>query len=487
MAYIKILIFSFIFIAVQVASSHLHAQETASPVEKLLQEMKPDIELSDLKENSQKSTSSLTLDAALANSYLKNPRLQAARAELRAVDEEYAQAASGLRPSLNGSAAYTSSRTDDSVQTTSGDPKTLSLEITQPLYRGGSTLADILTSENRIKAQRALLASAEQEILLESVISYMDVLRDQEIVRLRENNVRVLSEQLSAAKERFRLGDLTKTDVSQSEARLANALAEKVTAEGDLNKSRALFEKTVGLQADNLIVPHEPTVKNPQSLEEALAQSDTRNPDLLYARYLSNAAQSTTESIRGEFLPQLDLEGSMARTYDTTNGDSREDSRTIGLRATIPIFSGGGSTYSRLRQSRQIETQRKRDITTAERETRERVIDAWEERVATAAEKQARLAQIAAAKTALEGVKLESDFGARTTLDLLDAEQEYLDAQVAHIISARDHTVAAYSLLSAAGLLTAEYLQLQTQLYDVDKNFQNVKNRWFGGRIETEE
>lgn len=438
----------------------------------LLQQMKPSAD----------KNAALRLKDALAEAYRRNPDLQAARAELRAVDEEYAQAVSGFRPSVEGGASYTSTRRDTGVQETASDPKIVSIEVTQPIYRGGSTIAGVHQSENAIKAQRALLKVKEQEILQSAVTSYVNVLRDKKLVELNINNEKVLSNHLEASQQRFKLGDITKTDVSQSESRLANARAARVTAEGNLKKSRAAFEKIIGLSPEGLETPSMNIVL-PASLEQALDEAETGNPVISYAHYVSVAAEATTRSITGELLPQLDLTGGIDRTYDTTGGDARSDAGTVALRATIPLFSGGGSTYSRIRQSRQVEQQRRMEIRDTDRIVRQSVIDAWEGLASAKAEKQARQAQINAAKTALDGVRLETDYGSRTTLDLLDAEQEYLDAQVAHVIADHDQVVAAYALLATTGRLTAEALRLDTEIYDPLKNFQNVKNKWFGGKI----
>lgn len=463
-----------------VSTASLAAEKAGVPVERLLQEMKPAAGTVEAKKQG------LGLRAALAETYARNPALEAARAELRAVDETYSQAVSGFRPSVSGDASYISSHTDTGAVEAGADPKTLELEVTQPLYRGGSTVAAVKRSESNIKAQRALLQVTEQQILLSAVTAYMDVLRDQQLTDLNINNEKVLRNHLEASRQRFKLGDVTKTDVSQAESRLANAIAGRVAAEGALKKSRAAFDSIIGLPPDSLETP----VVNlplPASLEQALADADTKNPAVTYAHYISVAAEAGTRSISGELLPQIDLTGGIGRTYDTAAGDDREDDTSVALRATIPLFSGGGSVYSRIRQARQVEEQRKMEIRDTARGVRENVIDAWEGLASARAEKEARVAQIKAAKTALEGVQLERDYGSRTTLDLLDAEQEYLDAQTAHVTAERDHIVAAYGLMAAVGQLTAAGLGLDTAVYDPDKNFQNVKNKWFGGKIRRTE
>ncbi len=456
------------------------AEVTSQPIDALLEEMKP----------SDKPASSVTktvdLRRAMAEAYRVNPDLQAARAELRAVDEEYSQAVSGYRPSVAGQASYISGRTDAGIINRSTDPKAVGVEVTQPLYRGGTTAAAVAQSEHLIKSQRALLKVKEQEILQETVAAYMNVLRDYNLVQLNANNEKVLKKYLNAARQRFKLGDNTKTDVSQSESRLAAAVANRITAEGNYKKSRAAFEQVTGLSADNLIKP-DLEVAVPATLDEALAEADKNSPDIAYTQYISAAAEATTRAVKGELLPQVDLAAGIDRTYDTAGGMSREDGTSIGLRATIPIFSAGGATYSRIRQSKQVEQQRRMEIRDTERLVHQSVVEAWENLAAANAELTARLSQIDAARTAQEGVQLETDYGSRTTLDLLDSEQEYLDAQSAHIVAERNQIVAAYTLLATVGQLTAESLKLDTPVYDPVKNFQNVKNKWVGGKISAPE
>lgn len=428
------------------------------------------------------ATSSLSLAQALTEAYRNNAALDAARAELRAVDEEYAQAIAGFRPTVTGNADYISTHSEADATSTGSDPKTVSIELTQPIYSGGSTVANVDASESLIESERAQLRATEQGVMLETVTAYMNILRDQRLLELNANNEKVLSENLDAARQRFTLGDITKTDVSQSESRLAAARAGRITAEGALKRSRAAFEQvTGGLQPEGLQKPALDIVL-PQTLDAAISEGLERHPDVLFARFTDAAATAASRSIKGELLPSVALTGSLDRTYDNASRGETEDSGTFALRASVPLYAAGGATYSRLRQSRETEQQRRLQVRDVERNVRQSVIEAWENLAATRAEKEARVAQIEAARTALEGVRLERDYGSRTTLDLLDAEQENLDAQVAFTSSDRDYVVASYSLLAAVGRLTAEELRLAVEYYNPQKNFQKIKNTWFGGK-----
>lgn len=425
----------------------------------------------------------VSFSAALAEAYKNNPQLEAARAQLRAVDESYAQAMSGYRPRVTGDASLAYAHESGNTGDNDADPKALSVGVSQPLYRGGTTQANVKSSENRIKAQRALLTTTEQSVLLDAVTAYMDVLRDQEIVQLNANNEKVLGSRLDAAKQRFELGDITKTDVSQADSRRAAATAARVRAEGDYHASRAIFERVIGLSPDGLQKPSG-EVMLPTTLDLALADASKNNPDIIFTNYNAEAAIASTDAIRGERLPQVDLTGSVGRTYDPIQRlDSRLDDTSIGLRATMPIYSSG-STEARIRAARQVEQQRRYDIRDAERSVEQQVIDAWTSLESSKAEMEARAAQIQASELALSGVKVEADYGSRTTLDLLDAEQEYLDAQVAYVVAERDKIVAAYRLMAAMGELNAKTLQLNVPIYDPTAHFQKVKNKWIGTSVE---
>lgn len=418
-------------------------------------------------------TSKLTLNMALATAYQQNPDLQAARATLRSTDENYAQARAGFKPTISGVADYTSNHAEYDSLKNNSDPKTLSLTMNQSLYSGGSTLADTRAAQHQIKAERANLHFTEQKILLDAVTAYMNLLRDEKIVELNTSNENVLKNYLKAANERFKLGDITKTDVSQAEARLAGATAGRVNAEGQVKQSRATFEQVIGLPPLGLEKPTW-SIKLPASEEEALDYGIKYNPSLAAAKFSEEATRAQTRSIEGENLPQINLTGSLAKIYDPATVSTDEGNTTsVGLRATLPLYAGGG-TSSRIRQSKQTENQRRMNSLSAERAVRQSVIDAWQSYTAAVAETVALRAQVAAAKLALDGVRVEADYGSRTTLDLLDAEQEHLNAQVSQVVAETKKTIAAYTILSAIGQLTAQNLQLDGDIYDPLENFQNV-------------
>jgi TolC family type I secretion outer membrane protein len=426
----------------------------------------------------------LALSDALTEAYRRNPDLEAIRAELRAVDEQHAQALSGFRPSVTSAANYTSSTNNGDTIKTSADQKTLSITLTQPVYSGGSTLAAINRADNTIKAERTRLIATEQTVLLAAVTAYMNVLRDREIVDLNISNENVLKSHLDAAREQFRLGSVTKTDVSQSEARLAAAVAARLAASGNLKIDQADFEKVIGVLPGNLSKPTL-LLPVPGTIEEALSEGLRLNPLFLQAQYTSAAAKATTQEIQGTLLPSVNLNGSVGKTYGPVTGiDNTTNQKSVVLSATLPFYSAGGSTYSQIRAARQTETQRRREIDSTERSVRQAVVDAWETLSTANAQNEAQRVQIEAETLAREGVRVEREYGARTIINLLDAEQEYLNARVAHVISDRDKTVATYGLLAAIGKLTAENLHLNTAIYNPLHNLQQVQNKWTGTTVE---
>lgn len=427
-----------------------------------------------------------TLEGALAEIYRSNPALLAARAELRAVDESYAQAKAGFRPSLSGGADYTHEVLDSKSADVHEDSKTIALTLSQSLYSGGSTREDLRVAESDIMAQRARLKGAEQEAFLRGAIAYLDVLRDQEILRLNAANEEILEKQLAASRERFRLGEITQTDVNQSEARLAGARGARAAAEGRLKSSRARFEGVVGVPPAPVLQPVKAGVAVPASVETAVEWARAENPEILSARHARAAAAALTRSIIGEGRPQVGLMGQLGRTYDpVTSIDDYYNFRAVVLRATVPFYTGGRRD-SRVRQSRELEQQRRQEEGRAERLARESVMTAFADLDAARAGAEARAAQVEAARRARDGVRAEADYGARSTLDVLDAEQEYLDAQVGWISAERDRVAAAYALLAASGSLTAEKLGVGVEPYDPLKHFDEIKDKWAGYRSGTD-
>jgi outer membrane protein len=426
----------------------------------------------------------MTLEEAFATAYETNPELIAARAALRATDEGVAQARAGLRPRVDITADYGVDWRDDGSSSDSNDPFALNLNATQPLYDGGQTTNNVRAAIADVSSARARLEALEQEILFDVVTAYMDILRDRENVRLAQNNVRVITEEVRASQDRFEVGEVTRTDVSQAQARLAEADANLATARGALDRSQQNFELVVGADPAGLTGPPAlPPV--PASRDEALRIALESHPLILAARFDENAAESIIRAQIGGLLPSVDLGGSVG--YDDTdvfinpdfNALGERTSASVRLRATIPLYQGGAQ-YSRVRQAQAGASQARANITTVARQRRQLVEAAWTELLVARANIRSVREQVEAQQLAFEGVREEAIVGSRTTLDVLDAEQELLSARVRLVESQRNEYVAHYGLLAAIGSLTMADLDIQTVAYDPDISYERNNDRLFG-------
>ncbi|WP_119458818.1 TolC family outer membrane protein [Rhodospirillaceae bacterium SYSU D60014] len=424
------------------------------------------------------AASAETLVDALAKAYQNNPTLLAGRAELRARDELVAQALSGWRPTvtLNGEVGreWQESSPGGSETLT---PRSANLNLNQPLYRGGRTVAATDQAENLVLSQRAQLASVEQNVLLNTVAAYMDVVRDQAVLQLTINNEQVLQRQLQAARDRFEVGEITRTDVSQSESRLALATANRIQAEGNLTASRAAYRELVGDMPGTLEAP-ELLLTLPATQDEAIAGS-VQNPAVLAAIFAEKAAVEGADVVFGELLPQLSLNGDLTTGEDLSFEGVRTDGASVTAQLVVPLYQGGEVT-SRLREAKQIASQRRLQIIEARRNAARQATTAWEALQTAIAQIESFQAQARAADIALEGVRQEAQVGARTILDVLDAEQEALDAQVNVVTAQRDRVVAGFQVLAAVGQLTAPDLDLPVSYYDVDEHYFEVRDKWYG-------
>ncbi|MEK9723611.1 MAG: TolC family outer membrane protein, partial [Rhodospirillaceae bacterium] len=389
-----------------------------------------------------------SLADALAAAYLNNPTLLAARAKLRGADEEVPQALANWRPDVSFTADAGFSQIENTRNTGSDvdqtrQPKGFGIEITQPLFRGGRTLAATSEAENNIRAERASLMSTEQTVLADAVSAYMNVFRDQAVLKLNINNEQVLKRQLEATRDRFEVGEITRTDVHQAEARLARAVADRIQSEGDLEASRANYENLIGeAPPAELALPPLPT-NLPDDKADALKVASTKNPDVISAEFSRRAALDNADGVWGELLPELELTGSWTRSYQSAGECCQTTTQALTLNLTVPIYQQG-AVYSRLREARQDAAQQALLIDQERRDAIEAAAAAWESLLTARARVKAFNAQIEANVVALEGVQREAAVGSRTVLDVLDAEQELLDSRVAHVRAQRDEVVTTY-------------------------------------------
>lgn len=423
-----------------------------------------------------------TLTDALSKAYATNPQILAERAKLRATDEGVSQALGGWRPTITatGSGGVQKQVSDSTFpQEQYRQPRTANLTIQQPLYRGGRTTAGTRQAENNVLAERARLALAEEQVLLNVVTAYMNVVQAQSVLDLDHNNEDRLRRQLQAAQDRFSAGQVTKTDVSQAEAALSGAIADRIQAEGDLATARTVYRNVVGDEPGTLTAP--PPVPNlPADVDATVAAAIAANPNVLAANYAEQASRANIDVVRGALLPTLSLNGTVQREDDTLSTPNRwRDTYTALLQLQIPIYQAG-IIYSQLRAAYETDRQNRELLDQASRDARQSATTAWDALVTARARISSLQDQIQSDRTALEGVQQEALVGSRTVLDILNAEQTLLNSEVSLVRSQHDATIAAYQVRSAVGTLTASGLQLPVALYDPTKNYKDVRGKWFG-------
>ncbi len=423
-----------------------------------------------------------TLIEALTKAYLNNPRLQAQRAQLRATDELMPQALSGYRPTVTGNASAGKSRNNSSPSFAGGiqnrSPRTLSLNLRQPVFRGFRTLSETRQARNTVLAERARLLSVEQEVLFAAATSFVDVVRDQAVLELNIGNEQVLRRQLEATRDRFEVGEVTRTDVSQADARLARAVADRIQAEGSLEISRAGYRNIMGESPGKLAQPGN-FAQVPGSLDETIDLAREGSPSVVAAKFSEKASRDGVDLIAGELLPTVSLNADLSRNLSTSTRGSRSSAASIVAQITVPLYQAGSVT-SRVRAAKQVASQRRIQIMEARRGAAENGSRAWHNLKVAQARIIAFEAETHANEIALEGVKQEASAGLRTVLDVLDAEQELLDARVNLVRARRDGVVAGFELQSAVGWLSGERLALPIDPYDEKAYYDRVRNKVWG-------
>ncbi|MGB7405301.1 MAG: TolC family outer membrane protein [Pacificimonas sp.] len=431
-----------------------------------------------------------TLREALAAAYATNPDITGARAGQRLSDEELIRAKQAIRPALNATAIgdqETSSpgRFDDQSRLVN-----TSIELTQPVWRGGQIRNNIKASDRRVLAGREQLRATENQLMLDAVTAYMNVLADQSEVELTENNVRVLERQLQASSDRFEVGDVTRTDVAQSEARLSLARSQFIAAQSNLEASRNDYLRVIGHEPRDLQPPPPlpPLPGTPgQAVDLALAES----PFVIAARLAEEAARYDVSSARAARLPSIDASVGIGYTnfrgLNNAIGGVRfqniDFTQNIGLRATMPLFQRG-QLGSQIRSSKARADQLREEALGAERAAIDNVRTAYENYLASRATIEAASVAVDANELALEGTRAEQTVGTRNILDVLNAEQELLDSQVQLVRAERNSYVAAYSLLASIGRAEADDLALPVELYNAPGYLDEADDRWFDWAAE---
>ncbi len=429
-----------------------------------------------------------SLKNALASSYLFNPTLKAKRSELRSTDEEVPIAKSGFRPRISGTIENSlqdqTSRPDSSGSGTNYS-KSYSIGVTQPIFRGFRTVNAVRGAEATVEAARENLRTTEQNVLLSSVTAYMDVFRDEATLQLQLNNQRVLGEQLRAANDRFKVGEVTRTDVAQAQARQSGAVSQVSAARSNLALSRASYQRLIGSSPSGVTDPGAPLKLIPRSQEEAIRIGEGENPLILEALFRERSGEHLVRQIKGELLPELNLEASYTKGVDPSKGTEESDTTIVTGRLTVPIYQAG-EVSARIRQAKETQSQFRQLIDEAREQVRADVVTNWGQYTSTRAQIDSARTQVEANRIALAGVREEEKVGQRTLLDVLDAEQELLNSEVSLVTAKRDYVVAAYGLLSSIGRLSAGELGLSVQLYDATQNYRRVRNKAFGWSTSVE-
>lgn len=421
-----------------------------------------------------------TLVDAIALAYQTNPTLQQQRASARITDEGVVQAKTGFRPTIGGQLDVTGSDTNPPGSASnvkiSGSSATVS--ISQPLYTGGRASANLSAAESDVMASRETLRSVEQSVLVSVVQAYVDVRRDQERLRIAKENVAVLQRQLDESNARFDVGEITRTDVAQSQARLAAAKAGLSAAQAQLEVSRAGYAATVG-QTPSELAP-EPTLAGllPGSVDQAFEAAQTTNPGVTSARFNEQAAAARVAVAKAGYRPTVSARAGLGYAADRTSGvGSQFDdySRTVSgaITASVPIFTGGLTT-SQVRAANERENAARSATEGAKRTAIQQVSNAWSNLLASRAQLVSNEEQVRATRIAFEGVRQEQQVGLRTTLDVLNAQLELSNAELALVGARRDEYVASAVVLQAMGQLDVSKLSATTTAYDPKTSYERV-------------
>lgn len=438
-----------------------------------------------------------TIESALAKAYENNPQLNAQRAIVRQTDESVPQALSGYRPTITANASVSRQYSDiheiipptppilpagaafsDKGLTT---PYSVGATATQTLFNGGQTGNKVRAAESQVSASRETLRVMEQSVLLAAATVYMDMSRDSANLEVQQNNVRVLQRTLEDTRNRFSAGQITSTDVAQSEAQLAAAQATLHAAESTLMTTRANYRRIIGVEPANL-APASPVDRlAPSTLNAAVAAGIAQNPNVLGALYGVDVAQLQVKIAEGALWPTLTGQYNIQQQFFPTITTPRSFADTVALNLSVPLYQGGAE-YSNIRANKENVDQRRLNVDQVRDQTRADVVQAWGQLQAAKAQVAAAERQNDAAERALTGVRNEALAGQRTTQDVLNAEQVLVNARQSLLVAQHDRVVASYSLLAAVGRLSAEELKLPVSIYDPMIHYQQVRDSWIGVR-----
>jgi outer membrane protein len=430
-----------------------------------------------------------TVGGAIIKAYLTNPDINSQRAAVRAEDEGVPKANAGYLPTVTASGNIGIQRGQANVITSGGEspttnflakPRGYGLQANETVFNGNQTLNSIRQAESHVFGAREQLRNTEQNTLFSAVSAYMDVLQDTAILGLDRNNVDVLKEQLRETRDRFTVGEVTRTDVAQAEASLSSAEATALTAEATLQSAVARYRQVIGTQPASL-APVRPIEKPlPKTLPDAISISQIEHPSISASLHGVDAAQLQVKIAEGALLPTIGLSAGISQQYDL-NGEPGIHvlSGQIMGQINIPIYQGGAE-YATTRQAKESLSQTEIQTDSLRNQVRQAVVAAWGNNQASFGVVRAARAAVSANEVALTGVREEAKVGQRTTLDVLNAQQALLQSRTQLVQAEHDQVVNSYALLSAVGRLNIPTLGLAVAEYDPRVHFDQVKNKWIG-------
>jgi outer membrane protein len=435
-----------------------------------------------------------TIEAALVRAYQNNPQLNAQRASVRITDENVPQALSGYRPKVAVTASAGFQYTD--TNSTSGGsptaivrtevhgtdpPRAAGATLTQTLYNGQQTANKTRVAESQVSGAREALRVLEQTVLLAAATIYMDYLRDAAIVEVQRSNTRVLEQTLKQTRDRFNVGEVTRTDVAQAEAQLAAGKTQQLAAEATLTTTRANFRRIIGNEPEQL-APGSPVDRFlPGTLPSAVDLSLIENPNVTAAMFGIDVNFLQVKVNEGALLPTVTFQASVQQSYEQTMTIFRSFGASAIAQLAVPIYQGGAE-YSLIRQSKETLAQQRLALDQTRDQTRANTVTAWGQLVAGKAQVASAQSQVTASEIALNGVREEAKAGQRTTLDVLNAQQALVNARVALVTAQHDRVVASYAVLNAVGRLSPQVLNLATTTYDPSVHYHQVRDSWYGVR-----
>jgi outer membrane protein len=428
-----------------------------------------------------------TIEAALVRAYQTNPQLNAQRASVRVTDEGVPKALSGYRPRVNVTASagyqYSDLLTQQGGQAIHGTqvPRSVGATVTQTLFNGQQTANGTRQAESAVSGAREGLRVLEQNVLFSAATIYMDYLRDAAIVEVQRSNVRVLDQTLKQTRDRFNVGEVTRTDVAQSEAQLAAGKTQLLTAESTLVTTRGNFRRIIGNEPTQL-APGSPVDRYlPATLSAAVDLSLVENPNVTAAMFGVDVSYLNVKVNEGALLPTVTLQASANEAYQQQLTAFRSFNAAAVAQLSVPVYQGGAE-YALIRQSKETLAQQRLTVDQTRDQTRASVVTAWGQLVAGKAQVASAQSQVTASEIALNGVREEAKAGQRTTLDVLNAQQALVNARVALVTAQHDRVVASYSVLNNVGRLSPQVLNLNTPVYDPSVHYQQVRDSWFGVR-----